>query len=205
MDPISPAELRNEFGRKASRHSFVSIKNMRPIRYNQRWHRDALVQLSLDPSVIAFEAESAPLPHEVLNLIVTILGGQMRVSLVRDHTNSTDSNQAKDQIRISRSTILREPRASNARAIWATRKSIVSIGDRVRILGKLDAAPNGLKLAELLACISTSRVDPVDAILALVCQGLVTLDIEKPIAPSTTVRRSLNPRSDCGPKTALKS
>jgi hypothetical protein len=183
---------------------FISPKSTHPIRYSQRWHRDALVQLSLDPSVIGFEAESGPLPLEVLNLVVTIPAGQMRVSLVRDRAHSTETDPAKDRIKISRQTVLQEPRASNARAIWSARNTFVSIGDKFRILRKLEDAPEGLEFAELLLCISTSRSDPVDAILALVCQGWIILEIEKPIAPSTTVRRPSSPTSRPMPDPKLK-
>lgn len=169
---------------------FRSRKAPAAIFYVQRWQRDALVQLSLDPSVIAFKSASEQTSDETLRLNVETLAGRVYVAFVRDDFPVSKSVFARNEVVIKRSTVLREPRASNARAVWSARKQIVSLGDRVRVLNQLHISPCGLPLADLIACISNSSNNPVDVILSLVCQGWVILDLEKPIDPSTTVRRA---------------
>jgi hypothetical protein len=84
-------------------------------------------------------------------------------------------------------SIRREPRFTTIRLILACRRSPVTAGDRVRILHQLDE----LGTMRLVDCASAAlnASDGVAAVLALACEGLVAVDIGRPILPETPVRR----------------
>jgi len=83
-------------------------------------------------------------------------------------------------------TLRAEPRFSTVRLIGACRRIPVSAGDRVRILHHLDEAGT----APLVEVASAAQAyDGVAAVLALACEGLLTVEIDRPILPETRVRR----------------
>lgn len=85
------------------------------------------------------------------------------------------------------STIRAEPRFTTVKLILACRRTPVSAGDRVRILHHLDEC----SVAPLVECAGAAQnaLDGVAAVLALACEGLVQVDINRPILPETPVRR----------------
>ncbi len=80
-----------------------------------------------------------------------------------------------------------EPRLSTVKLVMACRHTPVSAGDRVRILHHLDECGT----APLVECAGMvqNTVDGVAAVLALAVEGLVAIDIERPILPEMPVRR----------------
>jgi hypothetical protein len=81
-------------------------------------------------------------------------------------------------VALSRAAVLAEPRMSTARMVRAARRVPVAPRDRVRLLARLsEAGQDGLPLASLEQLVRSSLYDPVDAVLALVAHGLLTLDI----------------------------
>ena len=80
-----------------------------------------------------------------------------------------------------------EPRFTTVRLIRACKRTPVTAGDRVRILHQLDESGT----MRLVDCASAAlhAVDGVAAVLALACEGLVAVDINRPIVPETPVRR----------------
>jgi len=87
-----------------------------------------------------------------------------------------------------------EPRFTTVRLIRACQRTFVSAGDRVRILHHLDECGTA-RLVEA-AGVAQNAMDGVAAVLALACEGLVAVDISRPILPETPVRRRKLPPSD---------
>ena len=67
-------------------------------------------------------------------------------------------------------------------------------GDRVRILHQLDECGT-MRLVEC-ASAAMNASDGVAAVLALACEGLIAVDITRPILPETQVRRRRLPYAD---------
>ena len=91
-------------------------------------------------------------------------------------------------------TLRAEPRFTTVRLIMACRRTFVSAGDRVRILHYLDESGT----ARLVDCagVVQNAMDGVACVLALAVEGLVAVDISRPILPETPVRRRKLPYSD---------
>jgi hypothetical protein len=91
-------------------------------------------------------------------------------------------------------SIRAEPRFTTVRLILACRRTSVTAGDRVRILHQLDECGT-MRLVDCAgAAMNTS--DGVAAVLALACEGLIAVDISRPILPETQVRRRQLPYAD---------
>ena len=91
-------------------------------------------------------------------------------------------------------SIRAEPRFTTTRLIMACRRTPVSAGDRVRILHQLDEV-GAMRLVDCASAVMNTQ-DGVAAVLALACEGLVAVDIGRPILPETQVRRRRLPYSD---------
>lgn len=91
-------------------------------------------------------------------------------------------------------SIRAEPRFSTVRLITACRRTPVTAGDRVRILHQLDEVGT-MRLVDCAGAVMNTQ-DGVAAVLALACEGLVTVDIHRPILPETQVRRRRLPFTD---------
>lgn len=85
------------------------------------------------------------------------------------------------------SSLAAEPRRTTVRLIGACRHVLVSAGDRVRILHHLDEC--GVAPLVEVAGAAQNALDGVAAVLALAVEGLVAVDIDRPIVPETPVRR----------------
>jgi hypothetical protein len=70
----------------------------------------------------------------------------------------------------------------------------VTAGDRVRILHQLDECGT-MRLVDCAGGVMSTR-DGVAAVLALACEGLIAVDVSRPILPETQVRRRKLPYSD---------
>jgi hypothetical protein len=85
------------------------------------------------------------------------------------------------------SSLAAEPRRTTVRLVSACRNVVVSAGDRVRILHHLDEC--GVAPLVEVAGAAHNALDGVAAVLALAVEGLVAVDIERPIVPEAPVRR----------------
>jgi hypothetical protein len=94
----------------------------------------------------------------------------------------------------SAATLRAEPRISTVRLVMACRRTYVSAGDRVRILHYLDECGTG-RLVECAAVVQNAQ-DGVAAVLALAVEGLLAVDVSRPILPETPVRRRPLPFAD---------
>jgi hypothetical protein len=87
-----------------------------------------------------------------------------------------------------------EPRFTTTRLIMACKRTPVTAGDRVRILHQLDEV-GAMRLVDCASAVMNTQ-DGVAAVLALACEGLIAVDINRPILPETQVRRRRLPYSD---------
>jgi hypothetical protein len=91
-------------------------------------------------------------------------------------------------------SIRAEPRMTTVRLIMACRRTPVTAGDRVRILHQLDEVGT-MRLVDCAGGVMNTQ-DGVAAVLALACEGLIAVDISRPILPETQVRRRRLPFVD---------
>jgi hypothetical protein len=91
-------------------------------------------------------------------------------------------------------TVRAEPRMTTVRLIMACRRTPVTAGDRVRILHQLDEVGT-MRLVDCAGGVMNTQ-DGVAAVLALACEGLIAVDITRPILPETQVRRRRLPFTD---------
>lgn len=91
-------------------------------------------------------------------------------------------------------SIRAEPRMTTVRLIMACRRTPVTAGDRVRILHQLDEVGT-MRLVDCAGGVMNTQ-DGVAAVLALACEGLIAVDISRPILPETQVRRRRLPFAD---------
>jgi hypothetical protein len=91
-------------------------------------------------------------------------------------------------------SIRAEPRSTTMRLIMACKRTPVTAGDRVRILHQLDEMGT-MRLVDCASAVMNTQ-DGVAAVLALACEGLVAVDISRPILPETQVRRRRLPFAD---------
>jgi hypothetical protein len=91
-------------------------------------------------------------------------------------------------------SIRAEPRFTTVRLIMACKRTPVTAGDRVRILHQLDEVGT-MRLVDCASGVMNTQ-DGVAAVLALACEGLIAVDISRPILPETQVRRRRLPYSD---------
>jgi hypothetical protein len=91
-------------------------------------------------------------------------------------------------------SIRAEPRFTTMRLIMACKRTPVTAGDRVRVLHQLDEMGT-MRLVDCASAVMNTQ-DGVAAVLALACEGLIAVDISRPILPETQVRRRRLPYTD---------
>jgi hypothetical protein len=188
---------------------FVSAKTTAPIPIRHPAIRDALVQLSLDPSIRSIGyLESAIVASEQIDLDAIVLHGESgRVLLdivparpIRDLEEEGLALIALGELDlptlvITSEDLRREPRYTNCRSVWRYNKHHVPLEIRIRILQVL-LEQQSIELAQLLQNI---RADSVGsrAIMSLACSDLLELDLSsQPLGPRTIVRCRASHRSD---------
>ncbi|WP_182555545.1 hypothetical protein [Methylorubrum thiocyanatum] len=172
------------------RPGFRSFKTAVPIDYPRRWHRDILIQATLESSISAIEPGDPLYRNERIFSFFVFAGAQRRLIMATPSRLEESSRRTfPDHVLITRSYILSEPRCSTARAVWAARKLVIPVGDRLRILERLTEAEAGLTLGELANCVRSSNFEPAAAVLALVCAGQAVLEPGEALSPETIVRR----------------
>jgi hypothetical protein len=154
-----------------------------PISYPVRWHRDALVQLALDPSVISLHPiDGAPPAGAALAFGVVHRTGPLVTLLFERAPDDEELLATKGFAIITRAQADREPVRSTARALWAARSTPIPIGTRMRVLA---AADRGLTFAEAAEVVPNGEHDPFDVIAALVCAGALRVNLSSGLAPWT--------------------
>jgi hypothetical protein len=189
-----------------ARPGFASFKTSSAITYPGRWHRDALLQATLDPAI----GSLAPFPHPELlpdsvsfAFLAAYEASPVAIGLSETEADHPTEVAGHPLVVLSRAAVLAEPRVSTARMVWAARRIPVAPGDRVRLLARLsEAGQDGLPLAGLEPLVRSSPCDPVDAVLALVAHGLLCLDVGRHLTHETVVwlREPPQPAHDNTPR-----
>lgn len=184
------AEVHLHSKRTVHQPGFSSFKTVRPIPYASRWHRDLLVQVTLDPTVDEIDHEGPPSEGDGSLSLRPISGGTaIHVTALRDTDGMPHRPVPHGKVLLRRSVVLAEPRASDARAVWATRRLPVQIGDRLRILL---AVGDGRQhsISDLVPNIRDRGCDPFEAILSLVCRGDLAIDLRDGLHPDARIAGS---------------
>lgn len=171
-------------------HGFSSFKTASAIPYASRWHRDLLIQLTLDPAIDEIDYDySVPGGGDSLSLRLMSDGTAIHVTAVRDTDVTLQRPVPHGGVYLRRSAVLADPRASDVRAVWATRRLPVQIGDRLRILL---AVGDGRQhsISDLVPNIRDHEYDPFEAILSLVCRGDLAIDLRDGLQPDTFIAKS---------------
>ena len=158
----------------------------------------ASVRLTLGDAAVAHVADFEQVRTDEPGLLVDVVAeGDLGRHPFRTAYVAGEPVVAEDGRRFvieSAATLRAEPRISTVRLIMACRRTPVSAGDRVRILHHLDECGTG-RLVEC-AAMAINAQDGVAAVLALAVEGLVAVDISRPILPETPVRRRALPYPD---------
>jgi hypothetical protein len=164
---------------------FQCAKTQAPVPVRNRLVRDALIQMALDPEVTEIRPADAQCSYDFRT---TRSGVEERV-LVRSDPDEEDERAGNDcDVVLHEPAVLSEPRLTSARLVWSCRKRWVPPGDRVRILHYL--TESGAAPLIDVAQAATSSPDGVAAVLALVCQDLLEIDLaQTSLAPETLIRR----------------
>lgn len=173
-------------GGRSGHPGFRSFKTPLPIRYPARWHRDLLIQATLDPAVETIEDGSGH-HTDAMALVLTVQGLGRRVLAVRDGSCLPPSTGIEGIV-VTRSYVLSEPRCSNARMVWSMRNSLVSPGNQLRVLAKLREHPGWMAIGRVSESLSVANADPIEVILALACAGRIEIDLGRGFSPDTQVR-----------------
>lgn len=176
--------------RSTERPGFQSFKTTGPIQYPQRWHRDLLIQATLDPTISAIEPVAVQEGCADSFCVHLTFGDRRRlvVAVRTDDTSEMPTILAPDCLQIPRSFVLREPRCSVSREIWATRNAAIPAGDRIQILHALSEHPKGIALIRLMANVQPRSNDLVEIVLALVCVGQAEVETTALLSPESVVR-----------------
>ncbi len=175
---------------------FTSFKNALPIRYPRRWHRDMLIQLVLDPTVTTIEPSRADCDQSDFCVVVRTATDAVRLIATRDMDGICEP-LPDGSVTVPRSKVLRQPRAGTARMVWAARGRPVSAGDRLHLLMAIEPHVEGVTVGSLLAASRRSPAAQAETMFALACEGLVTIDLDRPFSPSTRVRSTAIAERSC--------
>jgi hypothetical protein len=167
---------------------------------------DFLAICELDPEVEALRAPADPAEFDIGDGIIEHAAD---FEIIRDGTPClvdvlTDEDLVKHPMRAAAlhgitaadgrpftietaASIRAEPRFTTVRLIMACKRTPVTAGDRVRILHQLDESGT-MRLVDCASAVMNTA-DGVAAVLALACEGLISVDISRPILPETQVRR----------------
>jgi hypothetical protein len=186
---------------ESSEKFFESAKTAEPIPIATSLVELALVEFTLDPLVrrIEFLRTVCHRGHRVV-LDAVVLGDDSGRTLVEftDLAVPPDIDQAGlkllavDELNlavrsVTAAEIRREPRATNARMVWACRGRRVHVDDRVRLLDLLDEE-GPMSLSRAAVAMQFAR-GAIAAVLAMACSDLLEIEIDDaPLGPQTRVR-----------------
>lgn len=189
--------------RSPIRHLTLPIrKAVGPLAARTRLHADFLLVCEFDPSVAAVsEADEAivvgdndlhapdyRIECDHGSVLVDVLASAYGPTIERFRAIGQAARAEGLAYRLETAATLRaDVRFQAARLIYDCRRRSVPAGDRVRILHALDE--NGaLPLVEVSG-LAHASIDGVAAVLALACEGLVEIEIQRGIVPEALVRR----------------
>jgi hypothetical protein len=175
--------------------SFVGVKCPQPIRHPERWERDVLIMLSLDPHVARIEQVDDCSPKGVLFSvgITTREGGPVILRIVDEGMTDLRAGPPPGVAVMGRDAILRSPGLEARRAIWASREAAVSATNRYWVALALADSADGLSLREVIGLVDGRAREVVDTVCALACEDTLWIDVSGGLTPEAIVRRTPRP------------
>lgn len=180
---------------------FVSVKCSGSVPVRHPLMRDALLQAALDPTVRSIEylpaIPAAPPTWDIDAIVIEREDCRYYLDIVEARPRRSTAQRLmitqalldlglRPLVRME-SDVMREPRCTNARAVFAHAGRPVDVGLRLQILGAL-TEDGAMPLGELLLRLRSHR-DPVTAVMSLACSDLIELDlISTPLGPRTVTR-----------------
>lgn len=183
-------------GRRADWPGFRSFKTSQPIKFIRRWHRYGLMLLTLDPEVdeILPLSQFNPASDPSALFVETRSAMGSRICAMMERESLTPPPGV---LMLYRADVLREPRLSNIKAIWSAADSQTDLTMRMTILSLLEQSGGAISLGDArLARHGSNR--PFDALLHMVLQGMLEMDLSSDFDLTTPVRIASRRRSDHG-------
>jgi hypothetical protein len=170
--------------------SFQAAKVRDPIPIRSRLVRDALIQAAIDPEISEILGPNSD--NDAFDFRVIHNGVDERVRVCACDDPEIQNPQDSGYIVLREVEIRREPRLTDARLVWSCRRRWVPPGDRIRIQYAL--SENGAMPLIEISQLATGSPDAIAAVLALICQDILEIDLgESGLAPETLVRRRRRP------------
>lgn len=180
---------------------FVSSKCSTGIPHAGGLVHDLLVQLTLDPAVLAIAHVGTVTVGASTVTVDAIMVERVDGRFVLDPEASRPLRSLAEQDRFESAmaklcwpvrpvesvSIMREPLFSNCRAAWAYRRVVVPFSMRIALLHAFDEEGPALTLERLCTLVS-GPIDPIGAVLSLACDNSLEVDLSQPFGPSSVLR-----------------
>jgi hypothetical protein len=188
---LPPGIIRASDIKSPPANRFLSPKTPEPVFFARRWHLDGLRGLSLDASVSeirAYDGDATP-PADAESVVgVQLADGPMVVAFSRNPIPEMFCGSLPFRS-FTRTEVEAEPQWTTMKSIWSAAGVTVDPADRVRLLRKAGGSRIGVQLSELADLVKWPFVEPVHAILSLVVEGELIVDLRQRLKPETLVRR----------------
>jgi hypothetical protein len=171
---------------------FVSYKSEAPIYYQHRWHRDALIQMTLDQTISAL----APLPSGIGPLsfrsdlaFVARVGKLDFLAIVirEDRPLAEVKGWTGPILKVSRADLREPAHLAATKSVWSRSRFTVNPVDRIAAIVRCrECAPEATVL-DILPVLRPSFSDPMDQLLALLAQGYLVANLRDGLTPDTVV------------------
>jgi hypothetical protein len=179
---------------------FWGAKCPTPILHHERWQRDALIALALDPKIARLDQVDEPRVRGVLYSVGATLrsGEPIVLRFVENETALRWSQPCKGIAVIDRMSVLNTPGLEARRSIWQARDAVITATNRYRVATALAGTDDGLPLRDVIEMVSGRSQDVVETVCALACEDVIWIDVSRGLTPDARVRRSDSVRSDDG-------
>lgn len=172
---------------------FHSWKSVSPVHYPRRWQRAVLVQAALDPTISAI----APLPvpvdelrtHDIdFGFVVTIAQTDFALLVTEKRLVPEIPGIELPELTIRRNSILKEPVYSTANMIWSKKRLVVDPMTRYLALETVQKSAEGTNLSTLLHALQFPLHQSLEAVLAMLAQGILVADVSRGLVSTTRIR-----------------
>jgi hypothetical protein len=177
--------------------TFIGPKTTASIIHRERWQRDALIFLSLDPAVdVIAPAGVGEKPSGVMfSLKVRHRSqGWLRIDFVANENLRKRYAPGLGALAVSREAIMSCAGLEARRAVWSARDTQVSANERFALVQALEEAKEDLTLDTLIRRVQGKVKQGIKAICALACEGLLVIDLAQGLVPEAPVRKRDPPR-----------
>jgi hypothetical protein len=167
--------------------TFASAKTLGVISYNQRWHRDALIQLTLDNRIFSIEGKNSACSSNCpacRQLQLDIWGKKIDVSLSHPNKSGCECGSVFEHLVLTRDLFLQEPQRENSLMIWRYRNIEILKSDEHSLLNLFNNQEKPIQISNVLLLEGLSR-DPIEIAFKLICVSKIGVSLQETIAPET--------------------